>query len=263
MFLKDPSVYFFVRTFSFLLYLKYLFLHLPLLCALGKSRRPFGPQFPYLQKQWRWLPVTAYTHWFNRAVKYLTPWLPAVSLLFSASQDTAPINHLPSLLAPCSSIRAQSPPSPLHSSPVQHKPYPDLAALLCYNLLSPFLFTTEQMPPKGINTVPTSPKSLLFLANFANLLLSQSQSFPFPPLHRIPSWKITRTNYSVQFPVLLTPSSGFEPQPPTEGKDNVIDKRVGSTLSSVINCFVWSWKRHVISLDLSFRAGFIDSLRAF
>lgn len=75
-------------------------------------------------------------------------------------------------LTPCSSVRAQSPPPPSSELTVQHNPYSDPAAPLCYNLLShPFSLPLNRCLPR-VNTVPASPKSLLFL----NLLISQSQS---------------------------------------------------------------------------------------
>lgn len=138
---------------------------------------------------------------------------------------------------------AQSPRHPLHSSPFQHNPQtPKL------RLLSPFLFTSEQMPP----ATPSLSSSFLTYS-LANLSL-----IPIPTTRQ----NSFSTNHEHQ---LFSPTSG-PPHPiirfPTEGKDDVLDKRTGSTPSSVTNCFMWSWKRHVISLDLSLGVGFIDNLRA-
>lgn len=191
------------------------------------------------------LPATVYTYGFYRAVKYVTLRLTAVPFLLSPSQDPALISYPPSLL------HFQTP-SQCWSTALFIRPHPTECCLFVLPSLpsAPFSLPPNRCLPR-VNTVPTSPKPLLIIAN---VLFSQSQSNPIPTAQENFFLKTTSTH-----PSLTTWSHSWPFQPYhqvlshhllLDGKDNVTDKGQGSTPSVVTDCFVGYWKRQAISLGL-------------
>lgn len=101
--------------------------------------------------------------------------------------------------------------------------------------------------------MPTPPKSLLFIGN---LLLSQSQSDPIPAIRQNFFLKITSTHLSPRAWFNSWSSQSYHQVLNhyllLDGKGNVTDEGQHSTPSAVSKDCVGHWKRHEISLGLSF-----------